>query len=127
MVLVDVIIMPRHSPKLVLASSSPYRVDLLRVIGYEPNTIHPADLNEEPHKGERPSRLAERLATEKAQKVAGLYRDDIVLAADTVAAVGRTSLPKAINEDDARLLLFGFIEELTDSLSTYSHKHLVEI
>ena len=32
-----------------------------------------------------------------------------------------------INEDDARLLLFGFIEELTDSLSTYSHKHLVEI
>jgi hypothetical protein len=54
----------------VLASASPRRIELLAQVGITPDHIDPADIDETPLKGETPPRLAERLATSKAQVVA---------------------------------------------------------
>ena len=83
------------TPRLVLASESPRRRDLLASIGLTPDIIAPADVDETPLRDELPRRLAARLAVAKAEAVAAAYPDDFVLAADTVVSVGRRILPKA--------------------------------
>ena len=91
----------------VLASASPRRLELLRQIGLEPMEVLPADLDEAPLKGELPRAHAARLAREKAQAVAALRPGAVVLAADTVVALGRRSLGKATGEAEARRHLRG--------------------
>ncbi|MCA3740549.1 Maf family nucleotide pyrophosphatase [Phenylobacterium sp.] len=83
------------TPRLVLASESPRRRDLLASIGLNPDIIAPAEVDETPLRDELPRRLAARLAAAKAEAVAAAYPDDFVLAADTVVSVGRRILPKA--------------------------------
>jgi septum formation protein len=92
-------------PELVLASSSPRRVELLALVGFTPDTIDPADIDETPRKDETPRRLAQRLAVTKAQVVAERHPDAVVLAADTVVAVGRRFLEKAADEAEATRFL----------------------
>jgi septum formation protein len=87
--------------RLILASASPRRLDLLARIGVIPDQITAPDIDESIPKGERPQVHAERLASEKAAAVAANFPDDLVLAADTVVAVGRRILPKV--EDEATL------------------------
>ena len=87
--------------RLVLASASPRRLDLLARIGVIPDAVAPADIDESIPKGELPRQHATRLAREKAQAVAAGETDALVLAADTVVAVGRRILPKV--EDEATL------------------------
>ena len=86
----------------ILASASPRRLDLLRQIGREPDSVIPADIDEMPRPGERPKDLAERLAVAKADAVTRDHRGDVVLAADTVVACGRRILPKPSDEKTAR-------------------------
>lgn len=93
------------APKLVLASSSPRRIELLAQIGIVPDLVDPADIDEAPLANELPARLARRLACSKAEVVAGRYPDDVVLAADTVVAVGRRLLEKPADEAEARRFL----------------------
>ena len=81
--------------RLVLASASPRRLDLLRQIGLTPDTIDAAELDETPLADETPRRLALRLAEAKAAVVADRQPGAFVLAADTVVTVGRRVLPKA--------------------------------
>ena len=88
-------------PELVLASASPRRVELLALVGIVPDRIEPADIDETPHKHETPPRLAARLARAKAAVVAERAPETVVLAADTVVAVGRRILPKAELVDEA--------------------------
>ncbi len=88
-------------PRLVLASASPRRLDLLARIGVHPDRIEPADIEEKVPKGELPRDHAVRLAREKAETVATAHPQALVLAADTVVAVGRRILPKV--EDEATL------------------------
>ena len=88
--------------KLVLASSSPRRVELLAQIGIVPDQIDPADIDETPLKAEMPARLAQRLATSKAAIVAERHPEGVVLAADTVVALGRRLLEKPADEQEAR-------------------------
>ena len=88
--------------KLVLASASPRRLDLLARIGVEPDAIIPADVDESVPKGELPREHAVRLAREKAQAVAVNQPEALVLAADTVVAVGRRILPKVEDEQTLR-------------------------
>lgn len=90
---------------LILASASPRRRDLLASIGIVPDEILAADIDEEPRAGEIPRPHAERLAREKAAKVAGLRPGAFVLAADTVVGVGRRILPKSEDEQTARACL----------------------
>jgi septum formation protein len=81
--------------RLVLASASPRRLDLLRQIGLEPDAVCAAEVDESALPKETPRLLAIRLAAEKAARVAEREPDGFVLAADTVVAVGRRVLPKA--------------------------------
>ena len=87
--------------RLILASASPRRLDLLARIGVVPDAVLPADVDESVPQGELPSDHALRLAREKAAAVAAKEPDALVLAADTVVAVGRRILPKV--EDEATL------------------------
>ncbi len=87
--------------KLVLASASPRRLDLLARIGVTPDAIDPAHIDESVPAGELPRDHALRLAIEKAEAVEARHPDALVLAADTVVAVGRRILPKV--EDEATL------------------------
>jgi septum formation protein len=87
--------------KLVLASGSPRRVDLLNQVGIEPDHLLPVTIDESPKKNELPRNLAKRLAHEKAEAAMTLARSDpdyagaLIIAADTVVGVGRRCLPKA--------------------------------
>jgi septum formation protein len=87
--------------RLVLASASPRRLELLARIGVVPDAVVPADIDESVPPGEFPRQHALRLAREKAAAVAANEGDALVLAADTVVAVGRRILPKV--EDEATL------------------------
>ncbi len=92
-------------PDLVLASASPRRIELLALIGIKPDRIDPADIDETPQRDETPSRLAVRLATTKAGVVAARSPGAVVLAADTVVAVGRRLLEKPADEAEAAKFL----------------------
>lgn len=91
--------------RLVLASASPRRLDLLAQIGLVPGAVDPAELDETPLKAEMPAPHAARLAGEKARAVAARHPGCFVLAADTVVAAGRRILPKAEDERTARRCL----------------------
>lgn len=86
---------------LVLASASPRRLELLARIGVVPDKVDPADIDESIPPWELPRVHALRLAREKAEAVAARHPEALVLAADTVVAVGRRILPKV--EDEATL------------------------
>jgi septum formation protein len=89
--------------RLILASASPRRLELLARIGIIPDEVRPADIDETPRRGELPARYACRMAAEKAQ--AAREPGALVLAADTVVAAGRRILPKTEDEVEARAAL----------------------
>jgi septum formation protein len=91
--------------RLVLASASPRRLDLLARLGVVPDAVDPADLDETVWPGELPRDHARRLAREKALAVAARHPGSIIMAADTVVAAGRRILPKAQDEATARACL----------------------
>jgi septum formation protein len=88
--------------RLVLASASPRRLDLLARIGVTPDAVDPAEIDESVPQGELPRQHALRLAREKVEVVAAREADALVLAADTVVAVGRRILPKVEDEETLR-------------------------
>ena len=94
-------------PELILASASPRRLALLNQIGIEPEHLVPAHIDETPERNELPRKLAQRLADQKAiaaqhkARTAGIAGNALVLAADTVVAVGRRILPKAETMEEA--------------------------
>jgi septum formation protein len=91
--------------RLVLASASPRRCELLAQAGVTPDLISPCDLDETPAPGEAPRRLAARLALAKARVAAQAHADAFVLAADTVVALGRRVMGKPDDEAQARDML----------------------
>ena len=93
------------SARLILASASPRRLDLLAQIGVVPEEIAFADIDETPFIRELPTDLAKRLAEAKAAAVAGKFPGNWVLGADTVVACGRRILGKAADEAEARATL----------------------
>ena len=99
--------MNSRRPKLVLASASPRRLDLLAQIGIVPDQVLATDIDETPHRGELPADYARRMAHEKASAAGefGLPEGAVVLAGDTVVARGRMILPKAEAEAEARRCL----------------------
>jgi len=94
-----------HQFPLVLASASPRRLALLRQAGIEPAAVVAPSVDETPRKAEPPRAYALRLALAKADAVAKDRPDAVVVAADTVVALGRRILPKAGDaEEVARCL-----------------------
>lgn len=86
-------------PRLILASASPRRLQLLDRIGIVPDAVLPSDIDETEIPGETPRQIALRLAHGKAEACPD--RDAYVLAADTVVAQGRRTLPKAETVEQA--------------------------
>jgi len=96
---------PAQSSRLVLASASPRRRELLLQIGVTPAAIDPADIDETPKPRETPADYARRIARAKARPVAARHPGAFILAADTVVACGRRLLPKADDAATARRCL----------------------
>jgi septum formation protein len=90
--------------RLVLASSSPRRRDLLTRIGAVPHRIAAPEVDESPRKDESPRSYVLRVAADKALAVPR-EADEIVLAGDTTIAVGRRILGKPEDEADLRRML----------------------
>ena len=89
--------------RLILASASPRRLELLGRLGLVPDEVVHADIDETPRKAELPTVYAARMASEKAAAVS--RPGDVLVAADTVVAAGRRILPKAETEGEARASL----------------------
>jgi septum formation protein len=89
--------------RLILASASPRRLELLARIGIVPDEVRPAEIDETPRRSELPASYAARMSAEKAAAVAA--PGALVLAADTVVAAGRRILPKTEEEGEARRML----------------------
>jgi septum formation protein len=88
--------------RLVLASASPRRFELLAGLGLR-FELRPADLDESVHPGEPGDRYVERLARAKVTAVA--RPGEVVVAADTTVDLGGELLGKPVDDDDARRLL----------------------
>jgi septum formation protein len=73
-------------PQLILASSSPYRQQLLQRIGV-PFTVVAPEIDESPRPAEEPAELVRRLASEKAMAVAATHPDQVVIGSDQLASL----------------------------------------
>lgn len=80
---------------IILASASPARLELLSRIGIKP-IVSPADIDESEYKKELPQEVASRLSQTKAETIAKNIDEGYVIGADSVSAVGRRIMPKAI-------------------------------
>lgn len=89
--------------RVVLASRSPRRRDLLGRLGIAP-TVVPADVDESALPGEAPPDLAVRLARAKAQAI-GAEPADLVIGADTVVVLGTRVLGKPADRQEATAML----------------------
>lgn len=90
--------------RVVLASASPRRRQLLDLIGIE-HEVRPANIDESMRPRENPRRHAERLAREKATAIAKRDPDLITIAADTIVVVNRKILGKPKDAADAARML----------------------
>lgn len=90
--------------KLILASGSPRRAEILTSVGWE-FTKDVADIDETEFPNENPEDYVQRLAKEKAEAVAVRYEDAIVLGADTTVVIDRQIIGKPVDFDDARRML----------------------
>jgi septum formation protein len=88
------------APRVILASQSPRRSDLLRMLGLRFDTM-PADIDETWRPGEEPAPHAERLAREKAHIIARRAPDAVVVGSDTVVVLDGALLGKPRDADDA--------------------------
>jgi septum formation protein len=90
--------------RVVLASASPRRRDLLDLIGIA-HEVRPANIDETMRPREAPRRYAERLAREKASAIATRDPDLITIGADTVVVINRKVLGKPADANDAARML----------------------
>ena len=104
-------------PRLVLASASPRRKDLLALVGVDV-AVQPADIDETAKPGESPEQLVRRLAVTKAEAVE-VAKNDMVIGADTIVVVDDEILGKPIDEADAGRML--------DLLSGREHRVLTGV
>ncbi|MDQ3242569.1 MAG: Maf family protein [Gemmatimonadota bacterium] len=103
-------------PRVVLASSSPRRRDLLNLIGIG-HDVRPADLDETYMVGEEPKAHAERLARAKAEAIAAAEPESLVIGADTVVVIDGAVLGKPRDAAEA-LRMLRMLEGRTHSVLT---------
>jgi septum formation protein len=91
-------------PNLLLASSSPRRSEILRLVGWPFQTVA-VEVDESHRNGEAPDKYVERLALAKAQDAATRHANGMILAADTTVVVDNQILAKPADRDEARHML----------------------
>lgn len=96
--------MKSELPKLILASNSPRRAEILNFVGWEFEKSA-ADIDETEFFNEQPDDYVQRLAREKALAVAGNYENALVLGADTIVVIDKKIIGKPKDLDDARQIL----------------------
>ncbi|WP_372903639.1 Maf family protein [Rhodohalobacter sp.] len=99
--------------KIVLASASPRRAQLLKQINLE-FTVSPSDIEEVMDENLSPERLVESLAQQKGESVLSMHPDSFIIAADTIVTIKGRYLGKPIDENDAEAML--------QNLSTQTHE-----
>lgn len=95
--------MPHHPPRLILASGSPRRRELLAALGLE-FSVQPVEIDEAPRQGEVAEPYVRRVAGEKAAAITG-GAGELVLAADTIVVLDGRLLGKPADPDAARAML----------------------
>ena len=91
---------PPPTPKIVLASTSPFRRELLARLGLPFETADPA-VDETPWPGETPEATALRLSEEKARAVASKFPDALIIGSDQVACLDGRIFGKPGNHENA--------------------------
>lgn len=116
--------LPSRVERLLLASGSPRRAQLMREAGFEP-VVKPQDVDETPLPGEPADKLVARLSTLKARSALASARPgDVILAADTTVALDGTELGKPIDAKDARRMLTALSGRGHD---VYTGVHLIRV
>jgi len=90
--------------RLILASASPRRRELLTQAGYTFDVL-PADIDESLHPDETPADYVQRLALEKAQALHAAHPSAIVLGADTTVVLNGSVLGKPADRAEAAQML----------------------
>ncbi|PVA06626.1 Maf family protein [Thalassorhabdomicrobium marinisediminis] len=93
-----------ETPRLILGSGSPRRLELLAQLGLTPAEIRAPDIDEDPTPAEKPRDYVRRMAREKAEALP-CAADEVVLCADTTVAVGRRILGKPADAAEAEAFL----------------------
>jgi septum formation protein len=96
--------MPEREPRIILASASPRRAELLKQIGVE-FEIEPSEVGEQPHPDEAPADYITRIARAKVIAVARKRETGLVIGADTVVVLDGRLLGKPVDEADASRML----------------------
>lgn len=91
-------------PKLILASASPRRAEILTSVGWEFEK-QAADIDESSFAGEKPADYVQRLAVGKARTIAENNVDAIVLGADTIVVINEKIIGKPQNLEEAAKML----------------------
>jgi septum formation protein len=91
-------------PKIILASKSPRRAQLLHQVGLSFKIV-PSHIDESNFHSTNPVQTARKIAVAKARSVALKYRSGIIIGADTIVVINRKILGKPIDKQDARNLL----------------------
>lgn len=91
-------------PKLILASASPRRAEILTSVGWE-FTKDTSEIDETEFEGETPENYVQRLAREKAEAVARKYENALVLGADTTVVINNQIIGKPADLSEARKML----------------------
>lgn len=91
-------------PKIILASGSPRRAEILNSVGWEFAKVT-ADIDESFRDGETPEDYVQRLGREKAEAVAARHHGSIILGADTTVVIDNDILGKPVDDPDARRML----------------------
>ena len=122
--------MATSAPRLVLASGSPRRADVLRQLGLSPE-VRPADVDESYLPGEEPAAHVERLARAKAEAVGVRDPSALVIGGDTVVVIDGRVLSKPSGVEDAvatLVALAGRTHEVFSGLAlASSHGTLAEV
>ena len=92
------------SPRVILASASPRRRELLDLVGIA-HEVQPADIDETYQDGEEAAPHAERLARQKGATIAALNPHAVVISADTIVVIDGLVLGKPRDEADAARML----------------------
>lgn len=123
----------KRVPPLILASQSPRRAELMRMLGFEFDVL-PADVDETYSNNESGPQHAERLAREKAERVAQSHPKAIVIGSDTVVVLDIHVLGKPKSKEEAVEMLMrlqGRVHQVTTGIAVavpgQKLRHAVEI
>ena len=94
----------KEHPKIVLASASPRRLELLSQLGLD-FQVTPSDVSEDPLDGESPEQMTRRLSLEKAVAVSRRLSEGYVIGADSTVVWEGRSVGKPVDAEDARRML----------------------